>query len=474
MSSVLEAGASPEVITPPLGVILSGWAQRAAGHNRATYVHDDLYVKCLVVRRGGDAWGLVSADVGGVDPVTVAQIREGIAAQTALAPEAILVCGTHTHSGPVVCPLALACAPEEFSARSVQRDGAIPKNFGRNMATRPSAVRQGETDVAWRASFIEKAIAACVSAYESLRPAEVTFGEATVEGVASSRRVLLSKGTWADPRAGAPDDAEVVSRTSVDPTVRVMLLRQTTGEPLAAVVNYGSHPWIFSGDGFSAELAGAVCRKVSAHWAAGQDRPVVLFTPGPQGDATLIWNIDTEELWSLRPDETPEQGFARRKRGFDTELDRLGGLLAAGVGQVIADAQAWDSRPEVVHRRKEILLPFKQGFATPDGIWLADWQRQAPEGFHRTEVQMLRVGSGTVLGLPGEPFTAIGRAVRERSTPGPLLVTALANDYGQVGYITDAESWDLGGYEVEMFPLGREAGQVLVDEAVALLAGRRE
>ena len=42
---IMLVGIAENVMTPPLGLPMHGWASRAAGHNLATYVHDDLYVK---------------------------------------------------------------------------------------------------------------------------------------------------------------------------------------------------------------------------------------------------------------------------------------------------------------------------------------------------------------------------------------------------------------------------------------------
>ena len=470
-AGALLAGAAQTVITPPLGVTLSGWGQRAAGHNRATYLHDDLYVKCLVVRNGERAWGLILADVPGVDPVAVERIRLGVASRIPLAPESVLVGGTHCHSSPVMCPHALACAPGDFSARSVQSDGAIPKRLGRIAQASSTATRVGEINEEWKQSFADKAVQTCASAWEDLRPAEAAFGEAEVDGVASSRRVLLADGTWGDPRSRIPDESQVVARTEIDPMVRTVLLRHVgTQAPLAAVVNYGCHPWVFSIDGISAELPGATCEKVSRAWGPGAPQaPVVLYLTGPEGDASLIWNINVEKVWRTRPGETVEQSLERRKKGFAEELDRLSARLADGVMRAIGSASVWDPNADVGSRRQDILLPLKDGFETPPEILQADWQRDAPPSSYRTEVQFLRIGAGGILGLPDEPFTSIGRAIREEAGPGPLLIAALANDYGALGYIPDAEAWDLGGYEVELFPSARATGQVLVDQAVQLL-----
>src|SRR5579859_6639483 len=95
--SGLSAGAAQRVITPPVGASLVGYASRAAGDLHSRYVHDDLLAKALVLRSARAGWALIAADLIGIDSVAVGRIRAAVAARTNLAPEAILVCATHTH-----------------------------------------------------------------------------------------------------------------------------------------------------------------------------------------------------------------------------------------------------------------------------------------------------------------------------------------------------------------------------------------
>jgi len=467
---ILRAGAAQRIITPPVGVSMAGWHFRAAGDRMARYVHDELYAKALVLECGKGAWALLATDLVGVDAVATARIRHEVAQRTDLPPEAILVCATHCHSGPVVCPVASAMVLDEHHA--VRADGTIPVSYGQTSSTVSStAYYVGETDLAWKERFVTQAVEAAVEAWRLRRPAAVAFGQSEVEGVASSRRVLLSDGSWGDPRRDLPPGVSVISRTEVDPLVRVLLLReQETKAPLAAVINYGSHPWVFSTSGISAEIAGATAEAVAAAWGSPEAAlPVVLYTTGPEGDVTLIWNIDIEQVWKTQPGESTEESLRRRERGFDKELARLSKRLAEGVMTAIAGVDRWDTLPEVKTCRQEVALPLKSGYQRPAEVQVAEWQKAAPASHHLTEVQVLQVGEVAILGLPGEPFVSLGKAIRARSPFSRLLIVALANDFGTLSYIGDREAYGLGGYELTHTPLAAGAGEKLVDQAVALL-----
>jgi hypothetical protein len=360
---------------------------------------------------------------------------------------------------------------EERSRRSVRGDGSIPHMWREAPPLRSSVTYEGEADEPWRAWFVEQAVEAVAEAHGSLRPAEAAFAEAAVEGVASSRRVRLSNGGWGDPRQERPDGVTVVSRTEIDPAVRLLLVRERgTGRPAAAVVNYGTHPWIFSGPAISAEIAGAVCARTADLWRAPDGPPPgVLWCAGPEGDVTAIWNVNIEEMWKVRTGETAEESVRRRARVFDEELDRLAGLVMDGVRRALDSDLQWDAAARLGWARREAVLPLKEGYETPPEVLLADWQRAAPTGRHLTEVQAVRVGRGVVLGLPGEPFVAIGRMVRRACAQEHLLIAALANDFAEVVYVADRASYELGGYEVDMFPIGPDGGEALVEAAAALL-----
>ncbi len=465
---MLRAGAAQRVITPSIGTPLAGYASRAAGDLRSRYIHDDLCVKALVLR-SKDGWALLSADLIGIDAVATRRIRAGIAAQTDLAPEAIALCSTHTHAGPVVCPVAGAVSPENLNA--VGSDGKVQASYGQAAALSPTAYYAGLVDEAWKEWMIGQAVEAAVEAWRGAVPAEIAFGQTEVDGLASSRRVRLSDGSWADPRREAPSGTQVVSCTEVDPTVSLLGVRERESKaPLAVILNYATHPWVFNTSGISAELAGAAARRVAAAWhTPGSAAPVVLYTTGPQGDVTLIWNIQVDKVWKLQPGEDLAGSLPRRERAFDEELARLSKILADRAVAQLAVLENWHGEVPVGAKRREILLPLKDGYETPAGILLADWQRQAPAGQHRTELQLLWAGDWRLLALPGEPFSSLGRQIRTQAPPGALMLAALANDYGSVSYIAAPADYAQGGYELVVSPAGPKTGEVLVAEAGAFL-----
>ena len=77
------------------------------------------------------------------------------------------------------------------------------------------------------------------------------------------------------------------------------------------------------------------------------------------------------------------------------------------------------------------------------------------------------IGDVALIGLPGEPFTGIGRALKE--APGWALVLPCCITNGYEGYFPMKEAYDEGGYEARSSVYRAGVAERLIDEGVALL-----
>ncbi len=94
---MLKAGVAKLDITPPVGVRMAGFAGRVFP---SLAVHDPLRARALVLNDGGRRAALVGLDLIGISDQTVAEVRKAAGSSAGIAPEALLIAGTHTHSGP--------------------------------------------------------------------------------------------------------------------------------------------------------------------------------------------------------------------------------------------------------------------------------------------------------------------------------------------------------------------------------------
>ena len=93
-----RAGCAQQVITPPVGASLAGYF-----HDRVSEtVRDDLYAKALVLDHEGTRIAIVACDLICVDAEFVDPAKRLIEEQLGIPPSHVLVCATHTHTGPEV------------------------------------------------------------------------------------------------------------------------------------------------------------------------------------------------------------------------------------------------------------------------------------------------------------------------------------------------------------------------------------
>ena len=89
-----------------------------------------------------------------------------------------------------------------------------------------------------------------------------------------------------------------------------------------------------------------------------------------------------------------------------------------------------------------------------------------PEYFNM-ELSGLAVGPVAFVGIPGEPFTGIGRALKK--APGWTLVLPTCLTGGDDGYFPMREAYDEGGYEARSSPFRAGVAERIIDEGLSLL-----
>lgn len=88
----MEAGFCKIAIDPPLGIELAGFASRT---KPASCIHDDLYVRCLVLEERGTRIAIAVLDLLSVPYSLVKDVRRNLRNDLE-----IVIAATHTHSGP--------------------------------------------------------------------------------------------------------------------------------------------------------------------------------------------------------------------------------------------------------------------------------------------------------------------------------------------------------------------------------------
>ena len=282
-------------------------------------------VEALAFSCQGEVALIVGGDVVGFDglPVRIAeQVREKVAARLGCAPMRIMFSAAHGHS----------CMPD-----------------ARASATEEEKKVAGEYWAALEATFIE----VCLEAIQGLRPAEIGYGQAELNGQLSTcRRMLYANGTvqtsWGMGPTALPGIKFVgKAAETVDDAVDILAIR-TPGatRPFACLVTYGSHIHLLPVPHVTGELSGWVKEEFESR----VDGLKVFYTNHMGGDMALInapsvpiSGAEDEELaWHL------QEGRAYAKIFVDAVMGRLAGLQYERPGFLVHASEYsgfWDREP---------------------------------------------------------------------------------------------------------------------------------
>ncbi len=444
----LAAGFARVDITPLMGIGISGYYVPRIAEG----VLDPLQANALALRCGADSLVLISVDNCGLAPTAVYDAcRARIAEAAGVSPDSVFISSTHNHTSPF----------------------------------------WGEGDdplVADYTRFLERRLAdAARMAMDDLRPARMGFATGHAPNVAFVRRFRMKDGSIrTNPGVDNPDILEPIG----DVDDRVNLLRfAREGAPEIALINFGNHPDVVGGSKISADWPGFLRRRVEK----ALDNVLCIFFNGAQGDVNHV-NVhptggDMNDLFMDFDDVARGYGHARH----------IGNVIAGAALQVY-DKVCWQdvSRlsgrimrievPSNMPAPEELPLARKYAALHRDGrddeipfegmeltTVVAEAERMlrlehGPESF-RMPLSAAAIGDVALVGLPGEPFTGIGRALKE--APGWALVLPCCITNGYEGYFPMREAYDEGGYEARSSVYAAGVAERIIAEGTALLNALR-
>ena len=358
------------------------------GNRKFVGVHDDVYVRVLVLDDGKQRIGLVILDQTKV-PSSLDLVK-AVAQELAVPESHVLVSATHTHNVPLV-----------------SYNGGTPNK-----------VQQTELE-----HLQQAAVAAARQAKAQLQPARIAFarGEAWVNENGGSYLSPTNSG-----KMEAQEDIYFPQRPS-DKSVDVVRVESLKGEPLALLLNYATHGEVMfrsvtkdNGYEISGDLPGAVAHLLEGSSAAA---PIVLFTSGAEADQLPLFK-------SLQP--TGKLGAADEGAGGWALLDAQARRLANSVLDSLADMQ-----PGVA----DVQLSASAGTVTCPGKYVSNPHESAPADtavpLVKIPISIFRINDIALAGVGGDVASEIGQRFKKAS---PLAhTTFISMMAGDIGYIlTDA------------------------------------
>jgi len=423
----LKGGCSKVNITPPLGMPLIGSYGKPSDD-----ILDELYAKALVFNDGNNTLVIVSCDLLYTPLEEIAgPVRKIITEKTGIPEQNILICATHTHSG-----------PEVFTKSKFRTAGDRP----------PPAIDRSYLD-----TLVKKIAGSALIAHKDMRQVKIGAAKGQAPEIVYNRRpknndglvkmaftvppeVRATRKVVVDPGGDVrttfvlPDDKTEWKFGPIDPEVCVLRVENMDGKLLGSLVNFGCHPvsiYPFLSTAVSADYPAFVASVVEQ-----AEGGLCLFTLGLAGDAVPF-----------------DRGVLPRR-----QIGRAVG------GEALRRLQFVTTTSDVTLSglKKEIEFPTKK--PAPEK---AAGDDRGPDTVI-SEIQVLRLGDIYILGLPGEVLVEVGLAIKKRVELENLFIVTLSND--AIGYVCHSNAYDEGGYEpAGATNLAKGAGEIMIEKSLELI-----
>ncbi len=386
----LHFGMAAADITPPVGIAMGGYWGRRSG---ATHIRDRLMAKALVCGRGAAQVALVAVDLVGLDADVVREIREKIGCATGIEGAAIMVCASHTHSGPLTFPF--------------RGMGRIDSRYLEQVA----------------AAVVEVVVAAAAAS----RPGRLYYARPQVQ-IGRNRRPQSVKGP-------------------VVPYAHVLRFVAECGTE-ATLFSCACHPVVLGRDNhqISADFPGAAARCIEA-----ATRGPALFVNGACGDINpRLANGSFADVECLGQ-ELGRGVLEGRSAAAPLEVSAISWAHEHLDLPLRPPPPRW--RTEVEQLKAHLRARLAQGGegAKAQLEWAVALRKWVRAGAERTrvqpfEMQALALGELVLLGMEGELFARYQLDLE--AAHGPAVLCGFAN--GCIGYVPTADEYAHGGYEIDL------------------------
>jgi len=416
---MIRAGAAIVDITPPAGLLLSGFAARS---EPATGAHDPLTVRAVAI----NDTAIVVADVIGLHGEMTARVRRSCS----LPDDNVIIAALHNHGGPVSMRgrLSLAADPDYLARLEAACVEAIDRAVANQRPARLFAGFGNDPDVARNRRHAGGTVDPAVPV---IRIRDVDGAMIAVVASYACHPVVLG----ADNRLWTADYPHFVRR-DIEAACRGAVALFVTGCTGDANTGHSAHASVSLAANSERTFANSerIGGRIAAAALAAPEREL-----GQEVDAS---NEEVVLTFERREARSPEELAAE----WRNERESAGPARSALLGHWIEWAQTTAREP---------LRPMVE------------------------RVTVLNWGGLPIVGLPGEIFAETALHIRAQLPADlPAIIADFAED--NPGYISPASEYPFGGYEVDEAhryygqPAGFAAGsaEALADAAVALLASQ--
>ena len=366
------------------------------------HIRDRLMAKALVCGQGAARVALVAVDLVGLDADAVRGIREKIERAIGIEGAAVMVCASHTHSGPLTFPF-------------------------RGM---------GRIDGSYLEQVADAVVEVVVAAAADSRPGRWYYARPQVQ-IGINRRELHPQGTRIGQNPAGP----------VVPYAHVLRFVAADGTGVT-LFNHACHPVVLGHDNLqiSSDFAGAAVRHIEE-----QTGDKAIFVNGACGDVNpRITGGSFADVEALGQElgravlEGRDAAVLLDVSALRWAHERLDLPLRPlpSRWRVEAEKLKWHLRARLARGGEASKAQFE--WAAAMCKWArADVERARVQPF---EMQALALGELVFLGVEGELFARYQLDLE--AAHGPAVLCGFAN--GCIGYVPTADEYARGGYEIDL------------------------
>ena len=240
------------------------------------------------------------------------------------------------------------------------------------------------------------------------------------------------------------------------------------------MVAFSTHADVIGGSKYCSDWPGYLVQNINGAFCGDVEAMTILTTEG-----------DTNHVNAFLPKGSPRKGVELAKRMarilagevlkiYDSATDVPVNKIAAFTEDLKIGKNAYDPAdvPTAQAIRKIYL---EKGNQAPE---LKEFKMGVPEAlriianlsrpeFFEIRMHALQIGNIAFVGIPGEPFTSIGRAISSASKMDMTIVTACTN--GHEGYYPDYSAFAEDGYESKWTPFASNCGEILINGGLAMI-----
>jgi len=440
----LKVGFSRANINPPMGIAIRGYYKPRF----AEAILDDLQVNAIAIQSGEVKTLLITVDHCGIEQVLSAAFRKAASEAAGVPEENIIIHATHSHTA---------------AELMINSENELTKEY---------------------TTFVERRIADVAKfAVEDLKDAKMGFGKGTAPNVAFIRRYVMKDGSIkTNPGVNNPDIVRPVG--DIDDSVNVLRFDREGAETVV-FVNFANHPDVVGGCKISADWPGLLRADVEKIL----DNTKCIFFNGAQGDINHV-NVHPKagDLNNMFMD------FDDVSRGYN-HAEYIARVVTGGVLQAYdkvnyVDVDAICSKQKVVnvpsnrpdpkdipeaHRINDLHNAGKDSELPYEGMMLTTVVAEAarmvrlengPDAFDM-RLSAMAIGPVAIIGIPGEPFSGVGKGLKATEGFEMILPCCLSN--GAQGYFPMQDSYDEGGYEARSSRFKAGVAEFIIDEGQKLL-----